>query len=366
MNEKTRPIITVILGAGASRDVSYATGLTRSANDPGPSMPSPLDSDFFDLLQRLEARTEPGAAKRSMRRIINEAVKYKGDSLWQSMEKMFYSLHVRAVLEFLLFRGGKGRDPGRRLVEDFLACVRALLSEAHGSRACENHRYLFERLYHPDAVLTFNYDFVAERALTDRFCSGFKPNTTTPFGEWFYGLGERTESVPEDMPTLYKLHGSLNWKLREDKNGETQDARKKWPGTWAEFTRELVYKPIGRERYRGDSPWRPPVLLPYWDKRVEKGLWLNLWRAAAEQLRRTGILVIWGYSLPITDLKARELLSLAFERRGEKLRRVVVIDPSEETQERWRRMFVRNVFFRFSSFEEFNRLWEGKGWRSLA
>ena len=91
MREKIRPIITSILSAGASRDVSYATGLTRSANDPGPSMPSPLDSDFFDLLQRLEARTEPGEARDSMCRIIKNAVNYKGEPLWQSMEKMFYA-----------------------------------------------------------------------------------------------------------------------------------------------------------------------------------------------------------------------------------------------------------------------------------
>jgi anaerobic selenocysteine-containing dehydrogenase len=108
------------------------------------------------------------------------------------------------------------------------------------------------------------------------------------------------------------------------------------------------------------------VLLPYWEKRVEAGLWLKLWKGAAEQLRRTDILIIWGYSLPTTDLKARELLTLAFERREAKLAKVVVIDPSKETQERWRRMFVRKIFFRFPNFDEFNRGWAGAGWRSLA
>jgi len=273
---------------------------------------------------------------------------------------------VRAVLDYTLFHAAKGHHPGHELVEDFLASIRDLLSEAHGTRACDNHVFLFQELYHPDAVLTFNYDFVAERALADRFCGGPLAGTTTPFGEWFYGLGDRTHDAPLDIPTLYKLHGSLNWRLEEDGNGETQNARKKWPRTWAEFAPELVYRPTGGEEYRSDSPWRPPVLLPYWEKRVEAGVWLELWRRAAEQLRRTDILIIWGYSLPSTDLKARELLMLAFEGRKARLGKVVVVDPSEETQERWRRMFVRKVFFRFSSFEEFNRLWEGKGWRSLA
>jgi hypothetical protein len=301
-----------------------------------------------------------------MRRIIKKAVNSKGEPLWQSMEKMFYSLHVRAVLDYMLFRAGKGPDPGHELVEDFLASIRALLNEAHGTRPCDNHYFMFQELYHPDALLTFNYDFVAERALAERFCMGPLAGTTTPFGDWFYGLGERTQNAPITIPTLYKLHGSLNWRLEEDENGETQNGRKEWPGTWAEFATELVYTRTDREEYRRDTNWRPPVLLPYWEKRVEAGVWLRLWRAAAEQLRRTDILIIWGYSLPTTDLKAQELLTLAFERPKAKLGRVVVIDPSEKTQERWRRMFVRKVFFRFPNFEEFNRVWEGRGWRSLA
>jgi hypothetical protein len=329
-------------------------------------MPSPLDSDFFDLLQRLEARTGPGAAKDSMQRIVRKVVNYKGKPLWQSMEKMFYSLHVRAVLDYTLFHAAKGTDSGHKLIEDFLVSIRALLSEAHGTRACDNHQFLFQELYHPDAALTFNYDFVAERALADRFCGGPLAGTTTPFGDWFYGLGERSQNAPRDILTLYKLHGSLNWSLEEDENGHTQNGRKQWPGTWAQFAPELVYRRIERDEYRRDKHWRPPVLLPYWEKRVEAGLWLKLWKGAAEQLRQTDILIIWGYSLPTTDLKARELLTLALERREAKLAKVVVIDPSKEIQERWRRMFVRKIFFRFPSFHEFNRGWAGTGWRSLA
>jgi hypothetical protein len=300
---------------------------------------------------------EPGAAKESVRRVIKRVMSYKGEPLWQSMEKMFYTLHVRAVLDYTLLHGSKGPDPGHELVQDFLASIRALLSEAHGTRACERHQSLLQELYHQDAVVTFNYDFVAERALAARFGSGPLGGTTTPFGEWLYGLGPRTHYAPKEIPTLYKLHGSLNWRLEEHEEGATQNVRKDWPGTWAQFAPELVYAPSEREGYCHDKRWRPPVLLPYWEKRVEKGLWLKLWRAAAQQLRRTDTLIIWGYSLPTTDLKARELLALAFGSREAKLAKVAVIDPSKETQERWRRLFLSKVFFRFPNFEEFSRSW---------
>jgi len=358
MGERSRAVITIILGAGASRGVSYASGETCSGSDLGPSMPSPLDGDFFDLLQRLEALTQGSPINESMRRIVEKVEGWKGEPLWQSMEKMFYSLHVSAVLEYLLFPSATLPDLGRQLVEDFLVSIRALLNEAHGTRVCATHQLLLQALSQGDAVLTFNYDFVAERALAERFGGGNL--ASSPFGDWFYGLSERTENAPADIPTLYKLHGSLNWRLEEDANGETQNARKDWPGTWAEFAQELNYIPKEQEGYQIGPRWRPPVLLPYWDKRVEKGLWLRLWKGAADQLLRTEVLVIGGYSLPTTDLKARELLTLAFSKQEAKLRKVIVVDPSKESQERWRRMFLRKPFFWFPSLEKFWNYWSRK------
>jgi hypothetical protein len=286
-----------------------------------------------------------------MKRIIDKVLHWRGDSLWQSMEKMFYSLHVSAMLDHKLFVP-ESPDPARELVNDFLLSIRALLNEAHGTRVCNNHYMLLQYLTVPkDAVITFNYDFVAERMLAS-FHGGIPIDK--PFGDWFYGFSERPKYGPiNDVPTLYKLHGSLNWELKEDEKGEVQNARKEWPPTWNVFAQELEYLP---GEGAGDDPdvhRRPPVLLPYWDKRVEKGLWLKIWRGAAAQLRQTDSLIVWGYSLPTTDLKARELIRLAF-RPGAKLTQVAVIDPSSETQDRWRSMFLDKQFWRFRNYNEFH------------
>ena len=53
------PPYAVVLGAGASRSVSYAHEREQ---------PSPLDSDFFDLLNRLEPRTEDAGAVQFVRK----------------------------------------------------------------------------------------------------------------------------------------------------------------------------------------------------------------------------------------------------------------------------------------------------------
>lgn len=353
--DKHRPVVTVILGAGASRDVSYARGGEGcSGGDMGPKMPSPLDSDFFDLLQQLEAQTKNTPAKEAMRRIIDKVLKWKGDSLWQSMEKMFYSLHLSEMLDHKLFAPESYRSL-KELVNDFLLSIRALLNEAHGTRVCMRHCMLLQNLYFAnDAVITFNYDFVVERVFADRHSVG--PFKSRPFGEWFYGFSEPPSGPPNEVPTLYKLHGSLNWELKEDEDGEVQNARKAWPATWGEFAQELEYLPTPREGAADntDENCRPPVLLPYWDKRVEKGLWLKIWKAAAAQLVHTDSLIVWGYSLPATDLKVREMIKLAL-RRTDKLSKVAVIDPSSETQDRWRSMFLDRQFWRFRDYEEFDR-----------
>jgi hypothetical protein len=118
-------------------------------------MPSPLDRDFFDLLQQLATRIEESEAKESMRRIIDKVLNWRGQPLWRSMEEMFYNLHVSAVLEHKLYRADRPPDLARQLVNDFLRSIRRLLGEAHGARVCERHQFLLEHLNATDAVLTF-------------------------------------------------------------------------------------------------------------------------------------------------------------------------------------------------------------------
>jgi hypothetical protein len=92
-----------------------------------------------------------------------------------------------------------------------------------------------------------------------------------------------------------------------------------------------------------------PIFLPFWDKRIERQPWLEIWRKAYERLSKCTGLVIWGYSLPKTDLKAYQLFSLA--RRNNM--NVCVIDPSPDTKDRWRKLFLSSKFWEYSYIEEF-------------
>ena len=84
------PAITLVLGAGASRAVSYA-GERRIL--------SPLDSDFFELLQKIEpaSKDEPAVLE------LIQWILAGGDGIWSSMERTFYTLYMRARMSEVLF-----------------------------------------------------------------------------------------------------------------------------------------------------------------------------------------------------------------------------------------------------------------------
>jgi hypothetical protein len=75
----------VVLGAGASRSVSYAHDREQ---------PSPLDSDFFDLLIRLEPTNHDTSAVEFVRKQIGALPLHDR----RSMERSFYTIHLRAFM----------------------------------------------------------------------------------------------------------------------------------------------------------------------------------------------------------------------------------------------------------------------------
>ena len=168
---------TLILGAGASRGVSYASEM--------PSL-SPLDSDFYELLQRLKPKQ--GSEEAEAVKFVLKTVQSGEDDLWSSMEKMFYTLHMRALLHEKLLPDESPAGSVDKLVKSFTRAIRSLLRAAHGERRCDHHMSLVSELEGHDAVVTFNYDLVAERAFKDIFGN---PVRRIKFGPWLYGFGDQ-------------------------------------------------------------------------------------------------------------------------------------------------------------------------------
>jgi hypothetical protein len=313
--------IGIVLGAGASRAVSYADEV---------EVRSPLDADFFDLLQRVELGS---ADTRAVDHVIRETQKLPNE-YWYSMERAFYTLHLRAYMSAKLTN--EENRPDERVIKDFAQCVQVLLRKAHGKHTCVHHGRLLESLHEADTIVSFNYDLVTERALKP-----IAEHRGVPFGRWLYSLAANTRGA--DLPVVLKLHGSSNWKLTRPEKTDTIEVR---TTAW-----EQLDETPGYRGHIGEGT-AFPIFLPFWDKRIERQPWLRLWRTAYERLDQVEALLVWGYSLPPTDIKAQHFFRLALDRRPVKL---CVVDPSEITRRRWRELCPAAHYFPYPSIEHFFR-----------
>jgi hypothetical protein len=315
--------VALVLGAGASRGVSYARER---------EVPSPLDRDFFDLLQRFDADPKDKVWVDQTLRWVQQLP----DEYWRSMERSFYTLHLKAYLLRKLNKTPQGRGEAKddaEVVSTFVNAIGALLRSAHGTSTCEHHRDLLKRLFHTDVVLSFNYDLVIERALKalPRFSS-------VPFGDWLYGFSKRPKRWLG--PVIYKLHGSFNWTMPEERDGCFGVRTRGWPALESApgFTR---FKKLGTSY---------PIFLPFWDKQIEAGPWRQVWLQALDRLTACDSVIVWGYSLPPTDVKAQLIFQHALK---DRVINLCVIDPSASVRDRWRAMFPNARFWEFDAVDRF-------------
>jgi hypothetical protein len=320
--KQAKPKRVLVLGAGASRSVSYSAEARYR---------SPLNTDFLDLLQQRLAGAREKEIKDAITSVLNRLWGMSFD-YWRSMERAFYTLHLRAYLADKL--GSKlEHDSSTKVIDDFAISIQALLRLAHQYGECEYHQRLFAPLGYGDAIITFNYDLVAERALRRRF-----EEQRVDFGAWLYGFKLRLGHMYG--PILLKLHGSSNWKL-------TESVPTPYQNSWKDFDKSPGY----RGHYAEGGVF--PILLPFWDKRIEKNPWIKLWTRAHSKLAAATQVLIWGYSLPLTDVKAQQLFVLGLGKERTEQLSLCIVDPSEEVRLRWRALFPKARFWEYSRIDEF-------------
>jgi hypothetical protein len=179
------------------------------------------------------------------------------------------------------------------------------------------YRALAEEKIKPgDTVVTFNYDLACERALHMA-------------GLWEvsdgYGFDFGVESIPSSKVRVLKLHGSTNWvgilfggNMGFSQASSVYDQR---PAVFGK--REFAFLGYGEDmrdplmaqitRTGGD----PALILPTLHKnffhqttfgREWEPFWDEIWRQAGESLGASEKVVIIGYSMPVADERARNLI----------------------------------------------------------
>lgn len=165
-----------------------------------------------------------------------------------------------------------------------------------------------------DAVISFNWDLLLEKALADN---------AIPWSYSTQGAG-----IP-----IVKPHGSINWSghLREQLQAEYAGWRALGPGFKLSFDANEPLSNMDMQEsnsdlrymlYPGDSE------LPNEDGDVQ---WL--WKQAEDAIRDRDLLVFIGYSLPSYDTYASQF----FARFADK--NIEVFTPSRDHRERYRHMF---------------------------
>jgi len=178
------------------------------------------------------------------------------------------------------------------------------------SRACAWHARLAHALRAEDAILSFNYDCLIDRALAReaprrwRAADGYGFPIERGTDQWESPPGPG--AAYKNPILLLKPHGSLNWEISDDRDEV-----------------ELV-EPYGPQTAHSVVP-------PTWEKSdVGQWPWKPVWRAARQVLAQARMLVVVGYSVPLTDQLSQSLLRADVA----KLSYLVVVNPDRGARDR--------------------------------
>jgi hypothetical protein len=193
--------------------------------------------------------------------------------------------------------------------------LRQWFREIHAAPAAAYAKFAGKVIHSGDSVITFNYDDSLERELRD------VEKWDVSLG---YGFQLGATQRPSDVLVL-KLHGSVNW-LISLFGGATGGSVFAIPPGGSSMGRHPVlhradlqylgYELFSGQVYEGGGVL-PCLILPgrkkefFYDTSLGeeyREFWNGLWSQAKQALERSDTIVICGYSLPLSDQRARDLL----------------------------------------------------------
>lgn len=180
--------------------------------------------------------------------------------------------------------------------------------------------------------ITFNYDTALETAL----------HAT--------GYSDIIKTDNESLPTLLKLHGSINW-------GHCASCGKI---TSTDFTRQTYSKGDFFLNARSavdkvtccDKQTQLLIVPPTWNKTSYHSILTKIWQRAAQELKQAENIYIAGYSLPETDAFFRYLFALGTVGKT-RIKKFWVFNPDAtgDVEERFRKLTGRGIENRFKYFQ---------------
>jgi len=168
-----------------------------------------------------------------------------------------------------------------------------------------------------DTIITFNYDLLFENIVLQY--DGTNCNYLIP------GI------VPGRIKYI-KLHGSANWLSCPKCKAEEIKVADATLGI-----RRILELRTAKCNNCGE-PKEPLLVPPTWNKSKYQEPIGKLWRHAIRELSEANRIIIIGYSLPETDTFFKYLLTVAIHR-NKFLEKIIIINKSEETKDRYLQFF---------------------------
>jgi SIR2-like domain len=166
-----------------------------------------------------------------------------------------------------------------------------------------------------DTIITFNYDLLIEQALRNLgipFEYGFRNELPEYDSSSFCSRESNSREIG-----LLKLHGSLNWAVRENAGDKMTVF-----GTYDDVRKESL---------------NPMLLPPTWQKVFRPQL-SEVWDMAVRELQDATRIIILGYSMPPTDLHFKYLLAAGLEANNS-IRQIWTVNVDRDLPSRFSNVF---------------------------
>lgn len=307
--------IAYVLGAGFSFGSDHTAPIGRH------QVHMPLQFTLFEELCRFHYKriTRLDKIAKVIRQYFSpntyRATRGRGSSRHQDL----FGLSVEEVVTFFdeivtnRKEGFEEIDSAARKLQEFTVELISHLSTTGSPGQNQLLRIFAKRLMQTDVVVTFNWDTILDRVLSNQIKYRWHAS-------WGYGRTVRREftyparqppAIPQKYPRLLKLHGSINWTAAAAQPDPRRSISRAWdPG--GRF-RDVVMMPPkmikpevwGRQQTDDPSPGSGG------NGQVSKDFYRRLWAEAEKQLSRCRRLVFIGYSFPPADFAVGNMLRRA-------------------------------------------------------
>lgn len=330
--------VVVVLGNGAS--ISEVKCQSSEAETP------PTDIDFLK-----RARSLHPTSYNRLERLFHEvwADGAPCPMKYQRMEQLFANSYLMVQESIGSTKEGK---LARQYFDQLTVLLRDTLSTTtsniHSTQHYEYFNHIMKASPQSMDIISFNYDVLADRALLHGNNAGV--------WDWSYTDGYGFKPLRQKLPRirsnvkLLKLHGSMNWYIPVPGRGR-QRAYKSNDPIYIPKPQATGGAPIWQRKQKRQGNRKqyvfPLIIPPIYEKRNLINSRLQLvWDNAKEALSNATVVIIWGYSMPITDYHAEALFAQCARKAKFKL---IGINPDRDALSRitsvcghkWIRWFFR-------------------------